>query len=69
MLSGTICLMVGGITISRSRKFRLCLILIVDGVLLTSTSPGCPMVKHVKRLDNLSKFLEFPWGRVLLLDN
>lgn len=51
------------LTIPRSRKFRLCLILIVDGVLLASTSPVCPTLKHVKRLENLQKFLEFPWGR------
>ncbi|KAJ4894693.1 ULP_PROTEASE domain-containing protein [Raphanus sativus] len=51
------------LTIPRSRKFRLCMILIVDGVLLASTSPVCPTLKHVKRLENLSKFLEFPWGR------
>lgn len=50
-------------TISRSRRFRLCLIIIVDGVLIPSTHPVRPTPKHVKLLENLKEFLSFQWGR------
>ncbi|KAL0709338.1 hypothetical protein Bca4012_016316 [Brassica carinata] len=46
-----------------SRKLKLCLIIIVDGVLLATTQYPKPTVKHVKRLANLRSFLSFPWGR------
>lgn len=46
-----------------SRKLKLCLIIIVDGVLLATTQYPKPTVKHVKRLANLRNFLSFPWGR------
>lgn len=50
-------------TISRSRRLKLCLIIIVDGVLIASTQPVKPTLKHVKRLESLKNFLEFQWGR------
>ncbi|KAG2287028.1 hypothetical protein Bca52824_046632 [Brassica carinata] len=40
------------LTISRSRRLNLCLIIIIDGVLIASTQPARPTLKHVKR-----------WGR------
>ncbi|KAG2314708.1 hypothetical protein Bca52824_017830 [Brassica carinata] len=49
--------------ISRSRRLKLCLIIIVDGVLIASTQPARPTLKHVKRLESLKNFLAFQWGR------
>ncbi|KAF8117709.1 hypothetical protein N665_0008s0063 [Sinapis alba] len=46
-----------------NRKLKLCLLIIVDGVLLATTQNPKPTVKHVKRLESLKKFLGFPWGR------
>ncbi|KAF8080240.1 hypothetical protein N665_0963s0005 [Sinapis alba] len=46
-----------------SRKLKLCLLIIVDGVLLATTQNPKPTVKHVKRLESLKKFLGFQWGR------
>ncbi|XP_056867278.1 uncharacterized protein LOC130512867 isoform X2 [Raphanus sativus] len=51
------------LTLTRSRKFKLCLLLIVDGVLIASTQPAKPTVKYVKLLANVNQFLAFPWGR------
>lgn len=51
------------LTISRSRRLKLCLIIIVDGVLIASTQPARPTLKHVKRVENLKNFLAFQWGR------
>ncbi|XP_048611800.1 uncharacterized protein LOC106369616 [Brassica napus] len=51
------------LTISRSRRLKLCLIIIVDGVLIASTHPARPTLKHVKRVENLKNFLAFQWGR------
>ncbi|CAF1920435.1 unnamed protein product [Brassica napus] len=51
------------LTISRSRRLKLCLIIIVDGVLITSTQPARPTLKHVKRVESLKNFLAFQWGR------
>ncbi|KAG2248131.1 hypothetical protein Bca52824_087759 [Brassica carinata] len=45
------------------RKLKLCLIIIVDGVLLATNQIPKPSVKHVKRLEKLDKFLSFQWGR------
>lgn len=50
-------------TISRSRRFRLCLIIIVDGVLTPSTHPVRPSLKNVKLVERLKDFLAFQWGR------
>lgn len=52
-----------GTDLPPSRKLKLCLILIVDGVLLASKVEPKPTLKHVKRLKSLKKFLEFQWGR------
>ncbi|KAF3539719.1 hypothetical protein F2Q69_00024589 [Brassica cretica] len=58
------------LTISRSRRLKLCLIIIVDGVLITSTQPARPTLKHVKRVESLKNFLAFQWGEgVILLDS
>ena len=51
------------LTIYRSRRLKLCLIIIVDGVLIASTQPSRPTLKHVKRVENLKNFLAFQWGR------
>lgn len=50
-------------SISSSRRLKLCLIIIVDGVLIASNQPARPTVKHVKRLESLRKIFAFPWGR------
>lgn len=50
-------------SLTQKRRFKLCLILIVDGVLIASSQPVKPTVKHVKRLENLREFLSFQWGR------
>lgn len=49
-------------TLSRTRKLKLCLIIIVNGVLIANTQPVRPTVRHVKLLASLSNFLVFPWG-------
>ncbi|KAG2333717.1 hypothetical protein Bca52824_004897 [Brassica carinata] len=46
-----------------SRKLKLCLIIIVDGVLLATNQSPKPTLKHVNLLKNLKRFLSFPWGR------
>lgn len=38
-----------------SRKLKMSLIIIVDGVLLATNQIPKPSVKHVKRLENLNK--------------
>lgn len=50
------------LTILCSRKFKLCLIIFVDGVLIAYTQPARPTVKHVQLLERLTNFLAFPWG-------
>ncbi|KAF8083181.1 hypothetical protein N665_0789s0001 [Sinapis alba] len=45
------------------RKFRLCLLIIVDGVLVATTQKPRPSLKYVKMVEDLKKFLAFPWGR------
>ncbi|KAF8106782.1 hypothetical protein N665_0133s0020 [Sinapis alba] len=45
------------------RKFRLCLLIIVDGVLVATTQKPRPSLKYVKMLEDLKKFLAFPWVR------
>lgn len=51
------------LTLSRAKRFKLCLLIIVDGVLIPSVHPVRPTPKHVKLLENLKDFLSFPWGR------
>ncbi|CAN6824110.1 unnamed protein product [Brassica oleracea] len=46
-----------------TRKLKLCLIIIVDGVLLATNQVPKPSVKHVKRLEKLNRFLSFQWGQ------
>ncbi|KAG2307293.1 hypothetical protein Bca52824_027041 [Brassica carinata] len=50
-------------SISRGRRLKLCLIIIVDGVLIASTQPAKPTPKHVKLVENLKDFFGFQWGR------
>ncbi|CDY07501.1 BnaC06g15630D [Brassica napus] len=46
-----------------TQKLKLCLIIIVDGILLATNQEPKPYVKHVKRLEKLDRFLSFQWGR------
>ncbi|CAF2151182.1 unnamed protein product [Brassica napus] len=45
------------------RKLRLCLIIIVDGVLVPNAQKPKPSLKHVNLVKNLKKFFAFQWGR------
>lgn len=45
------------------RKFRLSLIVIVEGILLCRTQPLKPSVEVVEMVKNVDFFLEYPWGR------
>ncbi|CAA7057328.1 unnamed protein product [Microthlaspi erraticum] len=45
------------------QKLRLCLILLVDGVLCVSSQVHRPTPKYVAMLEDIDAFLEFPWGR------
>ncbi|CAF1929244.1 unnamed protein product [Brassica oleracea] len=45
------------------RKLRLCLIIIVDGVLVPTSQKPKPSLKHVNLGKNLKKFFAFQWGR------
>ncbi|CAN6869780.1 unnamed protein product [Brassica oleracea] len=45
------------------RKLRLCLIIIVDGVLVPTAQKPKPSLKHVNLVKNLKKFFAFQWGR------
>ncbi|KAH0899720.1 hypothetical protein HID58_049288 [Brassica napus] len=51
------------LTIYRSRRLKLCLIIIVDGVLIAPTQPARPTLKHVKRVESLKNFLAFQLGK------
>ncbi|XP_024006892.1 uncharacterized protein LOC112083397 [Eutrema salsugineum] len=46
-----------------SRRIRLALLLIVDGVLVANTQVHKPTPKYVRMLEDLDGFLSFPWGR------
>lgn len=46
------------------RKFRLSLIVIVEGLLLCRTQPLKPSVEVVEMVKNVDYFLNYPWGRV-----
>ncbi|RID52991.1 hypothetical protein BRARA_G00420 [Brassica rapa] len=56
-------MVVGDTVMSASRKLRLCLIIIVDGVLVPTSQKQNPSLKHVNLVKNLKKFLAFQWGR------
>ena len=45
------------------RRFRLALIIIVDGVLIASQQIHRPTLRYVQMLGDVDAFLEFPWGR------
>ncbi|CAN7140061.1 unnamed protein product, partial [Brassica rapa subsp. narinosa] len=45
------------------RRFRLALIIIVDGVLIASQQVHRPTLRYVQMLGDVDAFLEFPWGR------
>ncbi|KAF8109298.1 hypothetical protein N665_0098s0026 [Sinapis alba] len=42
---------------------RLCLLIIVDGVLVATTQKTRPTLKYVKLVENLKKLFTFPWGK------
>ncbi|CAN7012957.1 unnamed protein product [Brassica rapa subsp. trilocularis] len=48
---------------SGEKKLKLCLIVIVDGVLVATLQTPKPTLKYVKLLENLDEFFDFPWGR------
>ncbi|CAN7018627.1 unnamed protein product [Brassica rapa subsp. trilocularis] len=48
---------------SGEKKLKLCLIVIVDGVLVATLQKPKPTLKYVKLLENLDEFFDFPWGR------
>nr|VDD60541.1 unnamed protein product [Brassica oleracea] len=45
------------------KKLKLCLLVIVDGVLVATSHKPMPTLKYVKLLENLDEFFDFPWGR------
>ncbi|CAA7041452.1 unnamed protein product [Microthlaspi erraticum] len=45
------------------RKFKLALIIIVDGVLLTKHQFPKPTARYVTMLSDVQTFLQYPWGR------
>lgn len=49
--------------IPRDIRLKLCLVVIVDGVLIASLQKPKPTLKYVKLLERLDDFLAFPWGR------
>ncbi|KAF3540898.1 hypothetical protein F2Q69_00021497 [Brassica cretica] len=53
----------GDTTLSQGKKFRICLIIIVDGVLMPKTQKPKPTLKYVKLVEKLDKIFSFPWGR------
>ncbi|XP_013589657.1 PREDICTED: uncharacterized protein LOC106298115 [Brassica oleracea var. oleracea] len=44
------------------RRIRLALIIILDGVLISSQQIPRPTLRYVQMLDDVDAFLEFPWG-------
>lgn len=50
-------------SMSPGKKLRLCLIIIVDGVLMPKTQKPKPTLKYVKLVEKLDKFFAFQWGR------
>ncbi|XP_010440434.1 PREDICTED: uncharacterized protein LOC104723739 isoform X1 [Camelina sativa] len=45
------------------RKFRLCLIVIVEGILLCRNQPVKPSAEVVEMVKDVDFFLNYPWGR------
>ncbi|CAN7056477.1 unnamed protein product [Brassica oleracea var. botrytis] len=56
-------MVVGDKTLSPGKKLRICLIIIVDGVLMPKTQKPEPTLKYVKLVEKLDKFFFFQWGR------
>ncbi|KAF3585698.1 hypothetical protein F2Q69_00027047 [Brassica cretica] len=56
-------MVVGDKTLSPGKKLRICLIIIVDGVLMPKMQKPKPTLKYVKLVEKLDKFFSFPWGR------
>ena len=56
-------MVLGDTVMPASRKLRLCLIIIVDGVLVPTFQKPKPSLKHVNLVKNLKKFFAFQWGR------
>ncbi|KAF3526010.1 hypothetical protein F2Q69_00050399 [Brassica cretica] len=56
-------MVLGDTVMPASRKLRLCLIIIVDGVLVPTSQKPKPSLKHVNLVKNLKKFFAFQWGR------
>ena len=50
-------------SMSPGKKLRICLIIIVDGVLMPKTQKPKPTLKYVKLVEKLDKFFAFQWGR------
>ncbi|KAH0929386.1 hypothetical protein HID58_015113, partial [Brassica napus] len=48
---------------SPGKKLRICLIIIVDGVLMPKTQKPKPTLKYLKLVEKLDKFFAFQWGR------
>ena len=48
---------------SGEKKLKLCLLVIVDGLLVATSQKPKPTLKYVKLLENLDEFFDFPWGR------
>ncbi|RID52928.1 hypothetical protein BRARA_G00358 [Brassica rapa] len=49
-------------SMSPGKKLRICLIIIVDGVLMPKTQKPKPTLKYVKLVEKLDKFFAFQWG-------
>lgn len=45
------------------RKFRICLVVLVEGVILCRGQPVRPSVEVVEMVKNVEFFLNYPWGR------
>lgn len=45
------------------KKLKLCLLVIVDGVLIATSQKPRPSLKHFQRLEDLDDLLAFSWGR------
>ncbi|WZZ49084.1 hypothetical protein YC2023_049191 [Brassica napus] len=56
-------MVVGDTVMPASHKLRLCLIIIVEGVLVPTSQKQKPSLKYVNLVKNLKKFLAFQWGR------
>ena len=49
-------------------KLKLALLLIVEGIFLGGDKKRLVKVEHVKLLDNMDKFWDYPWGRVAYIE-